>query len=69
MQREFHETHNHEEADTLIVRHAYLAATTPSDEITVLSPDTDVFVLLLAFVSEIPATIFMAGVRSQSLVG
>ena len=59
----FVEVKNHEEADTLIIRHAHLAAS--NDVIHVVSPDTDVFVLLVAFDSTIPANVFMFGANGK----
>ena len=43
-------THDQEEADTLIVLHAVDTATTdPFQELTICSPDTDVFLLLIYY--------------------
>ena len=57
--------YNHEEADTSIIRHACMASTTRNDLITVYSPDTDVFVFLIAFSTSIPANICMLGAKEK----
>ena len=50
--RDFEEVHTHEEADTLIPNQVLAsAAQHPCREICVSSPDTDVFILLIDFVS------------------
>ena len=44
------QVHNHEEADTLIILHAlYVSQRDPFQELTICSPDTDVFLLLIYY--------------------
>jgi 5'-3' exonuclease len=52
---------NHEEADSLLIRHAYFPSTTPDDVITVHSPDTDVFVLFISYTSMIQGNVVIIG--------
>jgi len=48
----FEEQHSHEEADTLIPNRVLASVVTnDGQEVCVWSPDTDIFMLLLAFVS------------------
>ena len=55
--------HDHEEADTLLILHAIdVAKENPFKECIVLSPDTDVFLLLVHFYQVLPhVTIFRTG--------
>ena len=55
--------HDHEEADTLLVLHAIdVAKTNPFNECVVVSPDTDVFLLLLHYYEVLPlAILFRTG--------
>jgi hypothetical protein len=48
---------NHEEADTRLILHAQHASTMHSN-VTIRSPDTDVFILLLAHKAEIGSSLF-----------
>ena len=52
------QSHNHEEADTLMIWHA-IHASKRKVNIVVFSPDTDVFCMLLAFKSKIKRDIYM----------
>jgi len=47
-----------EEADTRLILHAKHAADTGYQTVIVISEDTDVFVLLLSFAKDIPATLY-----------
>ena len=50
VQQTFLLSHNYEEADTLIILHAVdVAANDPFKELTIWSPDTDVFLLLIYY--------------------
>ena len=55
--------HDHKEADTLLVLHAIdVAKTNPLNECVVVSPDTDVFLLLLHYYEVLPpAILFRTG--------
>jgi len=57
------QNHDHEEADTLLVLHAIgVTKMNPFSECVVVSPDTDVFLLLLYYYELIPhATLFRTG--------
>ncbi len=59
--------HDHEEADTLMILHAYdVACKNIFRECVVVSPDTDVFLLLLHFYEKMPnAIIFRTGKKEK----
>jgi len=51
-------THDHEEADTLLILHCFdIAKRDPFTTCTVYSPDTDVFLLLIYFYSSLPQSL------------
>ena len=61
---EGHTQNNHEEADTLVVLHAIEASSTPlagdqEHHVTIISPDTDVFVLLCSHHKTLAPKTFM----------
>ena len=60
-------THTHEEADTLIILHAVdISSHDPFTELYILSPDTDVFLLLVHFYPSLcPMTVFRTGTGNQ----
>ena len=59
--------HYHEEADTLIILHALdVAKRDPFSSLTVFSPDTDVFLLLLYFYQSLcNVTLFQTGTKNN----
>ena len=59
--------HDQEEADTLLVLHAFdVAKTDPFNECVVISPDTDVFFLLLHYYEVLPPAILFRTGRSDA---
>lgn len=61
-------THNHEEADTLMILHSIdVAKRNPFQELTVCSPDTDVFLLLIYYQRSLcNQTVFKTGMLTYS---
>ena len=59
--------HDHEEADTLLVLHAIdVAKTNPFNECVVVSPDTDVFLLLLHYYEVLAPAILIGTGRGDA---
>ena len=61
-------THDHEEADTLIILHCFeIARDDPFTECVVVSPDTDVFLLLVHHYPELPQKLIFRTGRGEEL--